>query len=137
MNSNDYKILKKVADSEVAGIYSTAIDKTKIKLTLEKINQFTQAYSDFAVTPNKIIPAKIYELILYAFTAPFIRKIREKCSRLYDKSAVADVPMFCILGGVRESGKTTALRFAATLLGQNDDKQIFSSAVFPRKKAKK
>ncbi len=125
MDENNYKLRKKITDSEVAEIYSAPIDKEKIKLTLEKINQFTQAYYDFAVTPDEIIPAKIYELILYAFTAPFIWKIRQKCSMLYDKSAVADIPLFCILGGIKESGKTTALRFAAALVGQTDAKQIY------------
>lgn len=126
IDSNNYKIYKKSAeDNEIAEIYSKPIDREKIKSTLEKINAFTQAYFDFAVTPNEIIPSKIYELILYAFTAPFIWKIRQKCSQIYDKSAVSDIPMFCIVGGVRESGKTTALRFAATLLGQMDGKQIY------------
>ncbi len=126
IDSNNYKIYKRNSDDkEVAEIYSVPISKEKIKLTLEKINQFTRAYFDFAVTPNEIIPSKIYELILYAFTAPFIWKIRQKCAMTYDKSAVADIPMFCILGGVRESGKTTALRFAATLLGQTDGKKVY------------
>ena len=126
MDGNNFKIYKRNSeDKEIAEIYSKLIDREKIKSTLEKINAFTQAYFDFAVTPNEIIPSKIYELILYAFTAPFIWKIRQKCSMIYDKSAVADIPMFCILGGSRESGKTTALRFVATLLGQMDGKQIY------------
>lgn len=126
MDANNYKLYKRSAENkEFAPLYSKKIDAEKIKTTLEKINAFTQAYFDFAVTPNEIIPAKIYELILYAFTAPFIWKIRQKCAMLYDKSAVSDIPIFCILGGVRESGKTTALRFAATLLGQTDGKQIY------------
>lgn len=126
MDANNYKLYKRAAeDKEIAPLYSKEIDREKIKISLEKINAFTQAYFDFAVTPNEIIPAKIYELILYAFTAPFIWKIRQKCAMFYDKSAVSDIPIFCILGGVRESGKTTALRFAATLLGQMDGKQIY------------
>ena len=93
-DANNYRLFKKVSDTDIAEIYSAPIDKEKIKTALEKINAFTQAYFDFAVTPNEIIPAKIYELILYAFTAPFIRKIRQKCAMLYDKSSVSNIPLF-------------------------------------------
>ncbi len=125
MDKNTYALYKKISDANELLIYSQPIETSQIKKTLEKINAFTQAYFDFAVSPNIEISSKIYELILYAFTAPFIWKIRQKCAMTYDKSSVADIPMFCILGGVRESGKTTALRFAAKLLGQIDGKQIF------------
>lgn len=118
--SGNYSLYKRIsAKSDETELYSKPAEAGKIRATLEKINLFTQAYYDFAVTPNLVIPAKIYELILYAFTAPFIWKIRHKSSLDYDKSCVADIPRFCILSGTRESGKTTALRFAAMPLGQH------------------
>lgn len=119
----DYKIYKNSADqSGEMEMYSRQIEPEKIKTALEKINRFTQSYFDFALSPNKIIPSKIYEAILYSFTAPFIWKIREKCSMEYDKAAVADIPIFCIIGGSSYSGKSTALEFIAGLLGQHGKK---------------
>ena len=52
-DANNYRLFKKVSDSDIAEIYSAPIDKEKIKTALEKINAFTQAYFDFAVTPNQ------------------------------------------------------------------------------------
>ena len=94
---------------------------------MEKINAFTKAYYDFAMKPNEIISSKIYELILYAFTAPFIWKIRQKCAMLYNQEIVADIPLFCIIGGISYSGKSTALRFVANLMGQRGN-QIYEYA---------
>lgn len=128
LTKGDCRIYKKFDEqSDEVEIYSKKIDKDKIKSTLEKINAFTQAYYDFAVTPNPIIPSKIYEMILYAFTAPFIWKIRQKCAMNYGKVLVADIPLFCIIGGISGSGKSTALRFVANLMGQRG-KQIYEYA---------
>lgn len=121
--TSDYKIYKNfTGQSEEMEIYSAPAKLEKIKATLEKIDVFTHSYFDFALSPNKIIPSKIYEAILYAFTTPFIWKIRERCSRVYDKAAVADIPIFCIVGGSSYSGKSTALEFIARLLGQHGKK---------------
>ena len=122
----DYKIYKNFeGKSDEMEIYSRPVEMDKIKIALEKINRFTHSYYDFALSPNKIIPSKIYEAILYSFTAPFIWKIREKCSKEYDKAAVADIPIFCIIGGSSYSGKSTALEFIARLLGQHGDKKFY------------
>ena len=123
---NDFKLYSESKEesedgSRDAELYSQRISTDKIKSSLEKIHAFTQAYNKFTLTPSPIFSSKIYEFILYAFTTPFIWKIRNRCSRLYDRAAVADVPMFCILGGTRESGKSTALLLTARLLGQNAD----------------
>jgi len=121
--TSDYKIYKNATEqSEEMEIYSRPTEPEKIQTALEKINRFTHSYFDFALSPNKIIPSKIYEAILYSFTAPFIWKIREKCSREYDKAAVADIPIFCIIGGSSYSGKSTALEFIGRLLGQHGKK---------------
>ena len=87
---NDYKLYREskevAADgSNVAEIYSQRISAEKIKSSLEKIHAFTQAYNQFTLTPSPIFSSKIYEFILYAFTTPFIWKIRNRCSMLYDR----------------------------------------------------
>ena len=43
----------------------------------------------------------------------------------YDKAAVADIPIFCIVGGSSYSGKSTALEFIARLLGQHGLKKFY------------
>lgn len=124
----NYGIYKKIdAQSDEMMIYSACTSTDKIKITLEKINAFTRSYYDFAMTPNFIIPSKIYEMILYAFTSPFIWKIRQKCSMEYTPQSVTEIPIFCIVGGISGSGKSTALRFVSRLLGQHDD-QIYDYA---------
>lgn len=121
--TSDYKVYKNFTEqSDAMEIYSRPVEMDKIKIALEKINRFTHSYYDFALSPNEIIPSKIYEAILYSFTAPFIWKIRERCSHEYDKAAVADIPIFCIVGGSSYSGKSTALEFIAKLLGQHGKK---------------
>ena len=116
---DSYKLYKKFdAQSDDMQIYSTRLDKDKIKSVLEKINAFTQSYYDFSSMPKEIFCSKIYEMILYAFTSPFIWKIRQNCATIYDEASVADIPMFCIVGGTSGSGKTTALKFVSILTGQ-------------------
>lgn len=123
---NDYKLYREEKELAEDGskdieIYSQKIPIDKIKSSLEKIHAFTQAYNKFTLTPSPIFSSKIYEFILYAFTTPFIWKIRNRYAEKIDRVAVADVPMFCILGGMRESGKSTALHMTARLIGQNAD----------------
>ena len=124
--ANDYKLYRETKEEAEDGardaeLYSQRISTDKIKSSLEKIHAFTQAYNKFTLTPSPIYSSKIYEFILYSFTTPFIWKIRNRCAEKIDKVAVADVPMFCILGGMRESGKSTALHMTARLIGQSAD----------------
>lgn len=116
-----YKKIKNEDESENGELtlYSKLATTDEIKSALTKIDAFTKAYYDFAIVPNEEIPGKIYESILYAFTAPFIWRLKQEYALQYDRASVGDIPMFLVIGGVRESGKSTLLNFLAGLLGES------------------
>ena len=99
------------------------------KMTAEEIfdaGKFTKLTAVSYVSSPKFFAETIKdEAILYSFTAPFIWKIRQQCSVKFDKAAVADIPIFCIIGGSSYSGKSTALEFIARLLGQHGNKKFY------------
>lgn len=122
--SDDEYLYKKLPDAEneennEMTLYSKLASLEEIKSTLLKIDTFTKAYYDLAISPNEEIPGKIYEAILYAFTAPFIWRLKQEYALQYDRASVGDIPMFLVIGGVRESGKSTLLNFIAGLLGES------------------
>jgi len=108
--------------------YSCKISSEKIKQGLLKINDFIEAYRLFALNPCVENQSKVFEIILYGFTSPYIWKIRN--AHVLEQgieSVRADFPPFMIIGGVAKSGKTTALEFLSLLLG-NNGKRYFKYA---------
>lgn len=120
-SEDDYLYKQSHESKDEVSMYSQLAPLDKIRASLEKINAFTEAYYKYAASPNWVIPAKIYETILYTFTSPFIWRIRQQYAVEYDKASVCDIPMFCVIGGIRESGKSTLLSILAQLMGQTSN----------------
>ena len=93
----------------------------RVRKQLELLNQFIDGYGKFTKNAkygkNQNVQARIAEMFLYGFTSPFIWKFREDILRRWQKSDAEDVPVFCILAGDAESGKSAALAFLSMLIG--------------------
>lgn len=109
--------------------YSHKLNSDDLKYQLSKINDFIDSYNLFAKNPCIENQSKVFEIILYGFTAPYIWKIRG--THVLEQgidSVRADFPPFMIIGGVAKSGKTTALEFLSLLLGNNNSNKYFKYA---------
>ena len=128
-NPKDYSLMKGTKGAhELDKSYSRPIETEKLKVSLEKINKFIEAYLLFAENPSVKNQSKVFEMILFTFVSPFIWKIRDDyVLQKGREGARADFPPFMIIGGVAKSGKTTALEFCSLLMG-NNGKRYFEYA---------
>lgn len=100
--------------------------KTKIAL----LGNFISAYSKFTYRKDtKITPKRIFESILYAFVSPYIWRIREEYSKLGNSNEVrTSVPLFLLIAGQAQSGKTHLLQFISSITNSNSDFFHYKSA---------
>ena len=110
-------------------------NKENIKKSLLKISRFVEAYRIFAKEPSPHNQSKVMEILLYTFMAAHIWKIRAEVElRAGSEKAKHNISPFMIVGGESMSGKTTALGFAARLIGNNgkrcfDYKEVSSPGI--------
>ena len=101
-------------------VLSQEADKESVKKSLLKINKFVEAYRIFAKEPSPNNQSKVMEILFYTFMGAHIWKIRAEAElRSGSEKAKHDICPFMIIGGESRSGKTTALGFAARLIGNN------------------
>ncbi len=82
--------------------------KEEIKSSIESIVKLIENYRKYVIDYNDNYGSRIVEIILYAFTSPFLQDIRFK---LESDSEKLDVPQFLFIGGTAGSGKVTYCRF--------------------------
>ncbi|RXI79538.1 hypothetical protein [Levilactobacillus suantsaii] len=92
----------------------------EIKSSLQTIATLIASYTAYTIKPDKTESKRVYETILYAFTAPFISYIR---NHLTGSTSEADVPLFLFIGGRPGSGKTLLLTLIAKMIKLNVDSQ--------------
>ena len=108
-------------------IYPKPIDIEELRPALEQISRFIESYSLFSSVRNeqdaKDIEAKVFQVILYAFTSPFIWMMRRDLKETYPNVSekIAEIPPFLIVGGNAGTGKTKLLLFINRLLGNKQD----------------
>ncbi len=78
--------------------------------------------------------SRIVEIILYAFTSPFLQDIRFK---LESDSEKLDVPQFLFIGGTAGSGKSNLLQILQKMLGLSKSKPILYNNIIPTGRTKK
>lgn len=109
------------------GKYAT---KEQIKTSLATINHLLKNYEKFTIKYNNDYGSRVYEAILYAFTAPFISVIRHHAGSEEEQK---DVPQFLFLGGTANSGKSSLLRIISrmTAVGRNGSDFMDYATILP------
>ncbi len=88
--------------------------KTKIKL----LGNFIEAYDSFTVNKKTDVQARIFEVLLYSFMAPYIWKIRDDAAMAENREEIrANMPIFMLVAGQSHSGKTTLIKFISRAMG--------------------
>jgi hypothetical protein len=116
-------------------VYSKSIeDKKRIDFFLEKIEKFIEAYRIFTIGSEEEkfeTQVRVFEAILYTFVSPFIWKLREMYVRERQSEALrADIPIFLLIAGKTQTGKTHILEFLKVMIGHKF--YIFDKEVKPQ-----
>lgn len=96
--------------------YSKYQDKESITKSLQNIDTVIRGYEKYLSKYNDDVGKKIFEVMLYAFTSPFISLIRKKT---LINEARQHIPLFMFIGGIAGSGKSSLLRCIAKMM-KND-----------------
>jgi hypothetical protein len=92
-----------------------------IKSKIQLLGEFISAYSKYTYRKDSLItPKRIFESILYAFTSPYIWKIRDEYSKIGNSNEVRiAVPLFLLIAGQAQSGKTHLLQCISSITNSN------------------
>lgn len=108
--------------------------KEEIKSSIESIVKLIENYKKYVIDYNDNYGSRIVEIILYAFTSPFLQDIRFK---LESDSEKLDVPQFLFIGGTAGSGKSNLLQILQKMLGLSKSKPILYNNIIPTGRTKK
>ncbi len=108
--------------------------KEDIKSSIESIVKLIENYRKYVIDYNDNYGSRIVEIILYAFTSPFLQDIRFK---LESDSEKLDVPQFLFIGGTAGSGKSNLLQILQKMLGLSKSKPILYNNIIPTGRTKK
>ena len=108
--------------------------KEEIKNSIESIVKLIENYRKYVIDYNDNYGSRIIEIILYAFTSPFLQDIRFK---LESDSEKLDVPQFLFIGGTAGSGKSNLLQILQKMLGLSKSKPILYNNIIPTGRTKK
>ena len=108
-----------IKENEQAVPYDANLTEEKLKENLKKLVNFVNSYWEFAVYKDREVLKRVFEAILFAFTSPFIHRIRKSVKKNKGDEKLAEIPIVLILGGLANTGKTKLLLFINKLLGNN------------------
>lgn len=100
--------------------YAVKAELSVIKEKLDLLGRFIHAYDEFTINNVKETKLRIFESILYSFVSAYIWKLRDEYARLDNKDeARASVPVFLLIAGLSQSGKTHLIKFISKIIGNN------------------
>lgn len=108
----------KVKDNNVEP-YSKYASKEEIMKGLKNIDYLIRGYEKYLSHYDDETGKKIFEIILYSFTSPFISLIRKSITNNEKRQ---HIPMFMFIGGIGGSGKSSVLRFISKMM--KDDNTV-------------
>lgn len=119
VDKGNHLLYLKATDSDKALLFSRPADTETLREQLQLIHDFVEANRLFTVKDDPINQKRVFEAILYAFTSPFIWKMREHLiySGIGETSQRYLFRPIMVLAGRSSSGKTTLIRFIAGLIG--------------------
>lgn len=102
--------------------YSKYQNVETITKSLQNIDAVIRGYEKYLSKYNDDIGKKIFEVILYSFTSPFISLIRKKTSI---NEARQHIPLFMFIGGIAGSGKSSLLRCISKMMKNDENIKAF------------
>lgn len=95
-------------------IYGKKASAEEIEKSLKTLNNFMRTFDEYVYKYTDGYGERIMEVILYAFTSPFIYELKKMLdlpeSRL-------DIPQFLFIGGTAGSGKSSLLKVLTKMIG--------------------
>ncbi|GAB5046467.1 restriction endonuclease PLD domain-containing protein [Thermodesulfovibrio sp. TK110] len=89
-----------------------------IREKLQILDRFIKSYEIFTSREDKQTLKRVFEVILYAFMSPFLWLIRKQ---LKDRAELLyKIPVFLLIAGKANTGKTHLLRFISLATGNNE-----------------
>lgn len=107
-----------IKDDKVNKYSSFATDE-QIKSSIQSIDKMISGYQNYLTKYTDDIGKKIFEVLLYSFTSPFMSMIRKSALTNEDRQ---HIPIFMFVGGIGGSGKSSLLRCISKMM--NDDYEI-------------
>ncbi|TDL93351.1 hypothetical protein ERX27_10810 [Macrococcus brunensis] len=87
------------------------ISDEEIIKSIRLIDQMMNSYLDHLRVRNLTAVSRIYEILLYAFTSPFLSYLHANIEEIQPGLNNREIPIFCIIGGAPGSGKTYLLKW--------------------------
>lgn len=84
----------------------------QIRFSLKTIHQLITNYEKYTINYEPEYGSRIFEAILYVFTAPFLYEIKSQGRNVEERH---DIPQFLFLGGNSGSGKSSLLRILSKM----------------------
>lgn len=116
-NNQTGLFIQNTADKSKLNVLGKQANTSEISNDLRQINKLIESYKDYTMKYENTDGIRIFESILYAFTAPFIHEIRQKTFIEEERN---DIPQFLILGGESHSGKSSLLKILSKLTAINE-----------------
>ncbi len=119
--------------------FAEKLDDDQIKEQMDVISQWIKSYENsLNITDDQLLDKQqhVFEYLLYCFSSPFLKDIRENVIYHNDGSdAVAQtIPMFAALAGVPSSGKTMHMNFVNKLMSGSNNIYDFTKYKFTARK---
>jgi len=116
-----FNYLQKLDESSnTTTVFHKQIDTDLLKSKIELLGEFISSYTNYTINNETNTQSRIFEAILYSFMAPFIWKIREEFSKIDNKDEIkTNIPLFLLIAGQAQSGKTHLIRFISSITGSS------------------
>lgn len=98
-------------------------DLLKEKLIL--LDRFIRSYEIFTSREDSQTPKRVFEVILYSFMSPFLWLIRKQFK--HRTELLYKVPVFLLIAGKANTGKTHLIRFISLAIGNNEQYYYYHS----------
>lgn len=128
-NTADCRYYEKETESSREFLLDRRAPQDELRSSLLLVDRFLSLYKKYSKNPSVTNQSKIFEALLFSFFSPYFWLLRREMVVRHGASESASIPIFLILGGRGNSGKTTALGFIATLLGMRENGYVSYSDV--------
>lgn len=98
-------------------VFGKKASSDEIKDSLGILNRFMSTFDDFVYKYDDGYGQRIMEVLLYAFTSPFIYELKQM---LELPESRLDIPQFLFIGGTAGSGKSSLLKVLTKMIGLDD-----------------
>lgn len=100
--------------------FAKEADKETLQSKLKLLEKFISVYTTYTINTEQATQKRIFEAILYAFTSPYIWRIREIAMWQQGRDEIkSGFPLFMLIAGMSQSGKTHLLKFISQIMANH------------------